>query len=152
MIGKNINNAKTALMTEIKTVCEAIQKTQTFSGLISLESRINEMHEKLVILKYLEQQSILETSKIKLDKTNTPTKNYNFPKLALSLNDNIAFQNQLFNKDKKLFENVVMQLNKSASLEEAKKILEPLATKLNWNSKKEFAQRFEKLIEKRFLQ
>ncbi|APD07184.1 hypothetical protein UJ101_01668 [Flavobacteriaceae bacterium UJ101] len=158
MIGKDINNAKADLMNEIKKVCEEIQKVQTFSGLISLESRVSKMHENLIVLKYLDQQSILsepilETPKIEvepLDEIKELDEKSNFPNLALSLNDKIAFQNQLFNKDKKLFEEVVTQLNKSNSLIEAKNILKFYAAQFEWTSKEDFAQRFEELIEKRF--
>lgn len=160
MRGKDINNAKADLMNEIKKICEEIQKVQTFSGLVSLESRMNQMHENLIVLKYLEEQSILfepiiETQKVKEDSLNEvkviPVKKSDLPKIALSLNDKIAFQNQLFDKNNKLFEEVVEQLNRSASLKEAKAILNSYSVQFEWTSKEEFAQRFEELIEKRFV-
>ncbi len=157
MTAKDINNAKAALLIEIKDLCEEIQKAQTFSGLVSLESRINALHENFIILKYLDQQSVLveptlEKQKEKKDQPDETVKPNldRFPKLALSLNDKIAFQNQLFNKDAPLFESVIVQLNTSNSLSEAKNILAPYAVQFEWNLKEEFVQRFEELIEKRF--
>ncbi len=155
MIVKDINNAKAGLLAEMKNLCQEIQKAQTFSGLVSLESRINALYESFIVLKYLDQQSVLVESALEKEKKDQPNETVkpnlgSFPKLALSLNDKIAFQNQLFNKDVPLFESVIAQLNTSNSLSEVKNILAPYAVEFEWNLKEEFVQRFEELIEKRF--
>ena len=162
MIGKDINNAKADLLKDIKLICEEIQKVSTFSGLVSLESRIDDMYQDFIILKYLDQQTILsdadfnviEEQEIQKEESvevkKEPVTN-NLPKLALSLNDKIAFQNQLFNKDSMLFNNVISEINKQTSLEETQSFVAQYAEKFEWELKEEFANRFQEMIEKRFL-
>ncbi len=159
MIGKDINSAKADLMNEMKSLCEEIQKTQTFSGLVSLESRIQTLHEKIIILKYLDQQPWLEdrvaekTERKAEERKEIPVSTFSekaLPKVALSLNDKIAFQNQLFNRDGVLLGEVINRLNTTVSLKEAQEVLKPYALQFNWESKEEFVERFEALIEKKF--
>ncbi|MFV0530462.1 MAG: hypothetical protein ACK5MD_03395 [Flavobacteriales bacterium] len=162
MTTKDINNAKADLLKEIKNLCQEIQKTHSFSGLVSLESRINKLYQNFIVLKYLDQQSILTELSIEEEKNKESLLNMNqpiliesnqhdLPKLTLNLNDKIAFKNQLFNKDEKLFEKAIVQLNSSKSLLETKPILDFYATQFEWHLKEEFAQRFEDLVEKRFV-
>ncbi len=162
MIGKDINNTKVELMDEVKNLCNQIQKVQTFSGLISLQSRVSEINEKLIVLKYLDQKSILSYSvNVSFGKSNVEVANevknevnisgvVKYPAIALSLNDRIAFQNQLFNKDKNLLEKAINKLNKTSSFSEAKEILYDYSIEFNWESKEDFAHRIETLVEKRF--
>ncbi len=162
MIGKDINNTKVELMDEVKNLCSQIQKVQTFSGLISLQSRVSEINEKLIVLKYLDQKSILSDSvNVSFGKSNVEVANevknevnisgvVKYPAIALNLNDRIAFQNQLFNKDKNLLEKAIKKLNKTSSFSEAKEILYNYSIEFNWESKEDFAHRIETLVEKRF--
>lgn len=155
MIPKDINKAKVDLMNEMKRLCEEIQKTQTFSGLISLESRIQNLHENVVILKYLDQNSLSNHSvaeEVKQEKEEIVemASEKSLPNITLNLNDKIAFQNQLFNRDEALFQEAVNRLNATQSLEEVQSVLKPYAIQFAWESKEEFVQRFEELIEKRF--
>ena len=57
-MNKDINNAKQDLLQEIKYLCQEIEKTQSFSGLISLESRVHKMYQQFMVLKYLEEHSL----------------------------------------------------------------------------------------------
>ena len=57
-MNKDINNAKQDLLQEIKYLCQEIEKIQSFSGLISLESRVHKMYQQFMVLKYLEEHSL----------------------------------------------------------------------------------------------
>ena len=57
-MNKDINNAKQDLLQEIKYLCQEIEKTQSFSGLMSLESRVHKMYQQFMVLKYLEEHSL----------------------------------------------------------------------------------------------
>ncbi len=164
MNDKNIHRMKADLLQEIKNICREVQSIQTFSGLISLESRIYEMSRQLTILKYLDgkmkianlyltQEAASREPHVKevvQSRKENQKSSENYRAIQLNLNDKVAFENQLFNKDSKAFYEFLEKINHSKSFEEARKIWQAYHKSFHWEKKEDFAKRLEKLVEQRF--
>jgi|GEM_PF-4603549 len=164
MNDKNIDRMKADLLQEIKNICREVQNIQTFSGLISLESRIYEMSRHLTVLKYLDEKmkitDFCSTQEILPKETQVKKavpsikenqkSSENYRAIQLNINDKVAFENQLFNKDSKAFYGFLEKTNRSKSLKEAREIWQEYHQSFNWEKKEDFAKRLEKLVEQRF--
>lgn len=164
MKDKNIDCMKADLLKEIKNICREVQNIQTFSGLISLESRIYEMSRHLTVLKYLDEkmkitdfcltQEILpndpQVKKAVPGRKENQKSSENYRAIQLNINDKVAFENQLFNKDSKAFYGFLEKINHSKSLKEALEIWQEYHQSFHWEKKEDFAKRLEKLVEQRF--
>lgn len=70
--------------------------------------------------------------------------------VILDFNDSIAFISQLFNGSKTDMDKEFEELNKTHTLEEAKKWVEDMFHKYDWRDKEEYVERLSALIVRRF--
>ncbi|MXV37124.1 hypothetical protein GO491_00320 [Flavobacteriaceae bacterium Ap0902] len=70
--------------------------------------------------------------------------------LQLDLNDQLAFQYQLFDGDQESMNMVIRTLNAIHSMTDSKKYLTDLQHEMQWEDKKEYVERLEELVDKRF--
>lgn len=88
-------------------------------------------------------------------KTNIPTDYMEAekqkPEFRLDLNDRIAFSKTLFGGSQSELNEVVAELNRFKTLEEAKEYLSDLYYEKNWSKVDEYAQRLWMLVENKFL-
>ncbi|KMQ69759.1 hypothetical protein ACM39_01540 [Chryseobacterium sp. FH2] len=88
-------------------------------------------------------------------KTNIPTDfmeaEKKKPEFKLDLNDRIAFSKMLFGGSQSELNDVVSELNKFKTLDEAKEFLSDLYYSKKWNKVDEYAQRLWILVENKFL-
>ena len=103
---------------------------------------------------------IPETPVVKEDsgsivKTNIPTDYMEAekkkPEFRLDLNDRIAFSKMLFGGSQSELNQVVTELNRFKTLDEAKEYLSDLYYERNWDKVDEYAQRLWMLVENKFL-
>lgn len=170
-----LEEAKKQLIKDIKILAEEFVEIQSFSGVIALETKLEQLKEKLSVLKYLEKYSMayfpvqenipepkegkehprtnlsdLLNHAIDEDTLKILRKKEQLPEIQLDLNDKIGFSRQLFQGNRQGFEEMMIELNSIKSPESVEEYLEEKIEKEGWEEKKETIERLKILIEKRF--
>lgn len=134
-----LGKAKNKLKDEVKSLALTLSKIDTFSGLIALEPKLNQIKERLAVFKYLENSSTsIPLSQENLFKEESESYFLSYLKTAadiidtisksgikksahrpiwINMNDKIAFVKELFAGDAIAFKQMMTDFNQSDSLE-----------------------------------
>lgn len=125
---------------------EFVQESNLDGG--NKENSLSE--ESIQEIQVIEKDIKLTPLNVEIAEIKPQEKTKAFEPIHLDFNDSIAFISQLFNGSKADMDKEFAVLNKTQSIEEARKWMEEMFHTYNWKNKEEFVERLSGLIINRF--